>query len=790
MSRDTGSPRRQPFAAAADFIVRMHWAWLGLAAVLVALSLARIQGIMPPEADARIFFGEDNPDRMALDAFEGTFSRADNLMIVIEARNGEVFEPAVLAAVGEITERAWRLPFVRRIDSVTNFQHTRADGDDLTIRDLIEDPAGVTPEQAASAREIALSEDELVHRIIAPSSDVTMVHAMLTLPLEDPAGESPAIVAQARELERDMERKYPELDIRLTGSVVSNNQFLVSAMEDGETLVPSMFLAVLLIVWLSIRSFFGTLSTLAVLVCAALAGLGTLGWMGLKLNSVTVMAPLCIMTLAVASAVHVLSACRQHMAETADRKEWVRRALTEHMGAIVVACVTTAIGFFSLNFSISPPIRQLGNANAVGVLATMVYTLTLLPALIILLPFRRRTDRVPAGRAMDRIAEFVIARRRVLLPAFAVAAVAIMAGMTRLALEDDLLRYFDERYEFRQDVEFTEERLTGILNLDFQMRSGEPGGINDPAFLAEASSFVDWLREQPEVTYVYSPTDIIARLNMSLHGDDPSYRKLPATRDEVAELLFLYELGLGYGMDLNDFIDIDRETLRVSVFMAKATTAQMRDMTFRTGAWLRDNAPIVQKAWEEENPDIALVTPTGLVHMFNLIAHRDVRNMLTGTVLALVLISAILMLVLRNVKIGLISLIPNLIPGAMAFGLWGYGVGTVTMAIAAVLAATLGIVVDDTVHFLSSYCKARKDGLGSEDAVRHAFRSVGSALAITTVSLVAGFAILAQSGLATNSDMAALTAITVTLALLADFLFLPCLLIRLDGRPSVIPSTR
>lgn len=788
MSREPSEARRQPFAGAADFIVRMRWAWLGLAAILVALSLARIDGIVPPDADARIFFGKENPDRKALDAFEGTFSRADNVMIVVEARSGEIFEPAVLAAIGEITERAWHLPFVRRVDSVTNFQYTRADGDDLIIRDLIEDPAGVTPEEAASAREIALSEDELVHRIIAPSSDVTMVHVMLTLPQEDPAGESPAIVADARELERHIEGKYPEIDIRLVGSVVSNNQFLVSAVEDSETLVPPMFLAILLIVWLSIRSFFGTLSVLAVLACAALAGLGTLGWMGLKLNSVTVMAPLCIMTLAVASAVHVLSACRQHMAETSDRKEWVRRALAEHMGAIVVACLTTAIGFFSLNFSISPPIRQLGNANAVGVLATMVYTLTLLPALIILLPVRRRTDRIPTGRAMDRIAELVIARRKVLLPACTVAAVAMMAGMTRLALEDDLLRYFDERYEFRRDVEFTEERLTGILNLDFQMRSGEPGGINEPDFLAEVSSFVDWLREQPEVTFVYSPTDVVARLNMSLHGDDPSYRMLPATRDAVGELLFLYELGLGYGMDLNEVIDIDRESLRVSVFTARATTAQMRDVTLRAGAWIRDNAPIVQKVWEDRNPDIALVTPTGLVHMFNLIAHRDVRNMLTGTVLALVLISAILMLVLRNVKIGLISLVPNLIPGAMAFGLWGYGVGTVTMAIAAVLAATLGIVVDDTVHFLSRYCKARTDGLDAEDAVRHAFRSVGSALAITTVSLVAGFAILAQSGLAMNGDMAALTAITVTLALLADFLFLPCLLIRLDGKPSGPPS--
>ena len=782
MSDTESAGTSQPFAPVADFIVRMRWSWLVMTIGLVALSLARIDQIWPPNPDARIFFAEENPDRQALDEFEATFNKNDNLMIVVEAKDGEVFTPEVLGAIGEITEQAWYLPFVRRVDSITNFQRTYADGDELVVHDLVEDPANVTPEEAAKAKEVALDRIELVNQYIAPSSDVTMVQVLFTLPQIDPANEVPSIVAATYELREKIEETHPYVDIRLSGGVMINNQFAESGQQDGKTLMGPMFLMILLIVGLAIRSVFGTLSVLLVIMLSALGGLGALGWMGLPLNSVTILSPLYIMTLAVASAVHILAACRQNMLQTADRKEWVRKALTDHMGAIIVACVTTAIGFFCLNFSISPPFRQLGNVVGIGVLAAMVYTLTLLPALIVLLPVGRRTKRAAASHVMDWIAEFVIANRKVLLPTTAIAVVAMAVGISQIKLEDDFIRYFDERYEFRQDVDFIEERLTAVSNLDFPLHSGEPQGINEPAFLKEVEALTEWLRTQPEVTYVRSLTDTIARLNMNMHGDDPAYHKLPSTRDEASQYLFLYELSLGYGMDLTDQIDIDREILRTSVFMANVTTAQMRDLTLRAGGWIRDNAPMLQKAWVEKYPEVEFVTPTGVVHVFNLISYRDVRSMLTGTLIAIILISGIIMLALWNLKIGMISLIPNLIPAAMAFGLWGYTVGAVTLAIAVVLAATLGIVVDDTVHFLSKYSKARKEGKSPEDAVRYTFHTVGMALFVTTVSLVAGFGILAQSGFAVNGDMAKLTAITITLALIADFLLLPSLLIWLDKR--------
>ena len=771
-----------PSDRAAGFIVEKRWLWPLLAIVLVACSMARLDRIVPLEADSRLFFSEQNPDRLALDEFEATFSRIDNMLISVEPAGGEIFDPAVLKAIGELTEQGWLLPYARRVDSITNFQHTQAEGDDLMVRDLVEDPANVTPEQAARVKEVALSRVELLDRFVTPASDVTMVQVQMTLPRRDQTAEVNQVVAEAQALKEAFEAKYPDIDLRLVGSALVANQFAVSGSEDVKNLVVPMFLAILVIIWLAARSLFGVLSVVVVIVCASTAGLGALGWMDARMNTVTVLSPLYIMVLAVAATVHMVAAVRQNMPGSADRKEWVRKAVSDHLNPIILTGVTTAIGFFCLNFSISPPLQQLGTAVGIGILATTVYTLTLLPSLMLYLPLRRRTRSPGVEAVTGRLAEFVIGNRKILLPFTGVMVLAALTGITKLTFEDDVIRYFDDRFEFRQDVDFFEDRLTGLSNLDFPMRSGEPQGIHDPDFLAEVASFTAWLRTQPEVAYVNSLTDTIARLNANLHGDDPAQYRIPANRDAVSELLFLYELNLGYGMDLADRIDIDRELLRVTAFMGNQSSAQMHDLTLRAGRWLKENAPILQRAWESRYPAVELITPTGPTHVFNLISLRDSRAMLTGTLLALVLISGILMLAFRDVRIGLLSLIPNLVPAAAAFGLWGYGVGAISLAVSVVAAATLGIVVDDTVHMLTEYTRARRSGRNAADAVRHAFRSVGMAIIVSSVSLVAGFAILAQSGFAVNGDMAKMTAITIVLALLADLFFLPPLLIWWDTR--------
>ena len=257
-----------------------------------------------------------------------------------------------------------------------------------------------------------------------------------------------------------------------------------------------------------------------------------------------------------------------------------------------------------------------------------------------------------------------------------------------------------------------------------------------------------------------------------MHGDDPGWYRLPAERDLAAQYLLLYEMSLPYGLDLNNQINIDKSATRMTVMLYNMTTSSVLALEQRAAAWMRDNLPPAMHN--------AAASPTV---MFSHIGARNIRSMLVGTTVALVLISFILVFALRSLRIGLLSLVPNLIPAALAFGAWGLAVGQVGLALSVVTGMTLGIVVDDTVHFLSKYLRARREkGLGAEDAVRYAFGTVGLALVVTSIVLIAGFMVLAFSAFALNSNMALMTSVTILFAIIADFLLLPPLLMALDRK--------
>ncbi len=270
-----------------------------------------------------------------------------------------------------------------------------------------------------------------------------------------------------------------------------NNQFAVSGQDDGATLMPAMFITILVLVDLLLRSVLGVLMTFIIILLSATAGLASLGWTGTPLNSVTVLAPFIISVLAVASTVHVLASVRQTMQETPNRREWTRRALADHSIDIAVACLSTTIGFFSLNFSISPPFRELGNTVGFGVLVAMVLTLTLLPSLVMFLPMRQQKSQASARRLLMGLCEFVIGNRKALPPLSVIVVAVLGFGVAKLVAEDDFIRYFDDRYEFRAHTDFIEDNLTGINAIEWSVDSGEPEGINDPAYLKHVAAFAD-----------------------------------------------------------------------------------------------------------------------------------------------------------------------------------------------------------------------------------------------------------------------------------------------------------
>lgn len=322
-------------------------------------------------------------------------------------------------------------------------------------------------------------------------------------------------------------------------------------------------------------------------------------------------------------------------------------------------------------------------------------------------------------------------------------------GITRIEFYDDFVEYFGEEYDIRKATDYMEEHLTGADMIEYSFYAGEPGGISKPEYLARIEYFADWFRQQPEVVHVDVITDIMKRLNRNMHGDDDTWYRIPERRDLAAQYLLLYEMSLPYGLDLNNQINVDKSASRMTVILKDTTTSEQRALEEMGRAWLKANAP-----------ESMFTYGSGLTIIFAHISQRNITQMLFASFGALIVISFILMFALGSIKHGLISLAPNLAPALMAFGIWGLLVGQVGLGLSVIVSMTLGIVVDDTVHFLSKYLHARrKRSMGASAAVRHAFNTVGTAMWITTVALVAGFLVLVFSGYKMNSDMGLMTAI-------------------------------
>jgi hypothetical protein len=261
------------------------------------------------------------------------------------------------------------------------------------------------------------------------------------------------------------------------------------------------------------------------------------------------------------------------------------------------------------------------------------------------------------------------------------------------------------------------------------------------------------------------------RLNKNMHGDDEAYYRLPEERDLSAQYLLLYELSLPFGLDLNNQINIDKSSTRFTAILESVSTQHALALEKRAQKWLRENAP----------PEMASHGASPLI-MFSHIAKRNIDSMMIGNTLALLLISAILIAVLRSFKLGLISTVPNLVPMFMTFGLWGWVVGEIGLAVSVVAPVALGIIVDDTVHFLSKFRRARVElGKTTEEAIRYSFHTVGPALFLTSLILVCGFLVLTFSGFRMNVQLGYMTTISIIFALLADFLFLPTLIMKLSN---------
>lgn len=747
------------------------WRWWVVLVFVSVLGLTSIGALqLEFTTNFRVFFSENNPQLADYRKLQNKYTKSDNVLFVLLPDDGNVFTRKTLAAIESLTRAAWKLPYCIRVDSVTNFQYSYAKSDSIFVEPLVKETVALGETDLATIKSIALKEPLLLGRLISSTGDVTGVNVTVEIPPGMEREAVPEIAKQARHLAKIFRVKNPAVDVRLTGIVMMDSSLKEVPLRDMERLVPLMFGIVAAVLALLIRNLAAVGAALFLIMLVIGTTMGMAGWYGLLLSPPAAVVPIIIMTIALADSVHVLVNYQDGLASGLVKQRALINSLRINFQPIFLTSLTTIIGFLGLNFSDVPPFRDLGNLVAIGTALAFVLSISFLPALLLILPIPKTIQNVRTRTIMKMLGNFVVHRRIALLCGTGAVGVLLVSFIPKNQFNDEFINYFDHSVEFRRATDITIDRLTGLYMLEFEVDGGRPERIVEPELLATVDAFTHWFRQQREVMHVNTVTDILKRINENLHDDAPGFYKLPETRGLAAQGLLLYEMSLPYGLDLNNRINVEKSATRFSVSLVNLSSSAMLALVKRAQNWFEVHAL----------SDLTL-TPSGTPLMFAHISERNTRSMLAGTSLALIGISMILIVVFRSVKIGLVSLLPNLAPAALAFGLWGLLVGQVGMTLAVVSCMTLGIVVDDSIHFLSNYLRfTRNQGMDSGEAIRSSFSSVGTALLITSAILMAGFLVLSFSAFTPNADMGLLTTITIAFALIADFLILPPLLILFD----------
>ena len=756
-----------------DFVLHKPALILFLTAlVVIGSAFGLIPLINDYSLDYRVLFSEKNPQYRAFLDMEDTYGKRDNIMIVMEPDNGDVFTKKNLTLIKKITDKAWQTPYSVRADSLTNFQRSYSRGDELIVEDLVPEIDKLSQQDLEQIRQYASSEPMLVNRMISKKSHVTAVNIMMNLP-SDAGPEQFEAVDYVKALMEEIREEAPWMTLYLTGETMMGHTAIEAGMYDGMTLFPIMYGMILLLCFLLLRSFWGVVTVLVVIGLSTLSALGMSGHLHIQLSMITAVVPVIILTLAVADSVHILVALLQELREGVEKNEAIRRALIVNYQPIALTSITTAIGFLSLNSSEIPPFKDMGNMVAVGVLFAWFFSVITLPALLTYMPLKSGVEKQRSYDLMDKFADWSVKFRNEFAVAFCLTIVFMAYAVSLNGFNDLFPEMYGKQIQFRKDTDFIRENLTGVMQIHHSVEAGDgkkEREIFNPEYLEQLDRLADWYQDQPGVVHVEAYTDIIKRLNRTMHEENKFYYRVPESRELAAQYELLYEMSLPYGFDINHIINSNQTATRLTVTVGNMESKDIVALGNRGRAFAAENLPILTVN-EGVGPSIML-------------GHAAVRNgkaTISGLVLCLSAIAIILMLSLRSVKLGLLSLIPNIAPGIFAFGVWGIIDGRLGISAAPAVLVALGIVVDDTIHFMSKYLRARRENMNTNDAIHYSFRRTGSAIGINCTILIVGFSVLTLSALNPNKFLGLVTALSMFFSLGLTYFLLPTLLKFVDN---------
>ena len=712
----------------------------------------------------RGFFYADDPMLREFDKFERQFGNDDSVVVAIHSPSG-VFDVETAELVRTLTEEMWRVPEVIRVDSLATYNWVHADGDELIVEPFLPDEGPLEPAVLADRKAIALKHEVLPKYLVSDDAKTAMIFATVKPGIEAPP-DSPLIIGAVREVLA----KYQKGDhvYHISGGPAVTNGFKEASVIDAGLLYPLSFLLTVIFLAVLLRSFIGIILSLLVVFPAIFSAFGLMGYLSVELTNITFIVPQILLAIGVADSVHILVTYNRAAASGVSRKDAAEYALLKNFMPTLLTSVTTSVGFFSFASANLKPVVGLGILSGFGTLMAWLFTYLILGGFLFIIPIKRRVlppeEVIVAEERATRFTDWLIRHRTAMIAVFALLCVGSSVLALQNTVNSDPFKYFREGFPLRTANDFIEEKVGGARGTELSISAGEEEGIKNPEFLARVEQFQAWIEAQPNVTRTISIVDILKMTNRSLHADEQQYYRLPDDRQTVAQELFLYQMSLPQGMNLNDRITIKNDAIRMTVLW-----------TIETSREVVDRIHLI----EEKAASMGLkVVATGKNRIWQSMNGYVVESFILSISIAFVLISLILIIFFRSFRLGMLAMVPNAVPLIIGGGVL-YVIGKpLDVGVALVMSVCLGIAVDDTIHVLSNYNRLRSEGKTSRAAVIDVLAHTSPALVTTSIILVSAFGIFIFGTFAPNIYFGMMVAVILSVALLTDLTFLPALLLR------------
>lgn len=729
--------------------------------LLLSLGISRIHISNDPGQ----YFSDDNSSYQRTLAIEDAFTPNDIVVFILEVDPGQVFTPSTVEVIHALTKELWTQPFVQRVDSLSNFNRTRADQDIIETIPLLDPDINYSAQQLAEIEQYALAHPRVKSMLVDGDASVAIITA--TLNIERGTGELLQAAHWARALQKSYAAKHPDIQVHLAGTAIFADLFSRVTKQEFSQRVPAIFLVIFFISALLLRSWLLAAATLATILITISSTLGIMGWLAIPLSPAAAFIPIALIAIVLADAIHILSSYRKFLSHLAPM-DAMKASLKTNTRPVIMTSLTTSVGFLFLLASDSPPYQHMGLFISVGCIIALLLTLFWLPELAIRLPSSAEQRHPPLQ--LTRPLYYFLPKGRisllVVLPLIALA----LYPLRSIVFNESITENFSKESSVRTTTDIFDQRLSGIHRIDFSFSAKD--GIETPQAMITLQKFRSWALAQQEVSSVIAIDQVVSEIYQLFNRHQTTKEALPQSRDMLSQVLLIYELSLPFGMGLDDLMSFDRNSTRIRVMLKSTDSKTLINFTEKANHWFAE---------QEGHYDIVT---GGMDITFAKLNHENSKSIMQGTLAAFFVIAIIMCFILGSLRYGLLSLIPNFLPAIFTYGIWASLGGEISLATSIVACITLGIVVDDTIHLLFHYQANRKEGMSAEKAAGHTLDQCGNALVITTLVLCCAFGLLATSGFKPNADLGILTATTLAIALIADLIFFLPFLVWVDRKAS------